>query len=236
MLWARARVSGASRSPALEHGRRWCVIGVLRHELAAEYTRQHRAADGWRSFLRVPNRGLAFGRSLELLLESGNDFLLLRPRGNGNGKACQALLAEMPDVDATPGLAEMSSQGGHVAVPVEVVRIHVGRAQAEQGVLEAAVFDLTAPHRWLADFVRAAGRLVQEQIAWPKAVSLEVALIKVALRLLAWSEGVEQAPVRLSGVEQDADSVMVEVGDPERHALDQLREIVGGLGRSVRDA
>ena len=50
---------------------------------------------------------------------------------------------------------------------------------------------------------------------------------KVALRALAWSEGVEQAPVGLSGIEQDSDAVVVEVGDPERHALDELREVVG---------
>ena len=45
---------------------------------------------------------------------------------------------------------------------------------------------------------------------------------KGALRVSGWSEGVEQRPVGLSGVEQGADAVVVEVGEPERGAFDAL--------------
>ena len=54
-----------------------------------------------------------------------------------------------------------------------------------------------------------------------------------ALRVLAWGEGVEQGPVGFSCVEQDSGAVVVEVGDPERHALDQLGQVVGCFGGTV---
>ena len=57
--------------------------------------------------------------------------------------------------------------------------------------------------------------------------------INPALRVLAWGEGVEQGPVGFSCVEQDSGAVVVEVGDPERHALDQLGQVVGCFGGTV---
>ena len=58
-------------------------------------------------------------------------------------------------------------------------------------------------------------------------------LAKEALRVLAWGEVVEQGPVGFAGIEQDSCAVVVEVGVPERGALDQLGEVVGCLGRPV---
>ena len=56
-----------------------------------------------------------------------------------------------------------------------------------------------------------------------------------ALRVLAWSEVVEEGPVGFAGVEQDSDAVVVEVGDPERDPFDELGEVVGCFGGAVGD-
>ena len=70
------------------------------------------------------------------------------------------------------------------------------------------------------------------QQRWYERLSLP-ALTFMALRVLAWGEGVEQGPVGFSCVEQDSGAVVVEVGDPERHALDQLGQVVGCFGGTV---
>ena len=57
-----------------------------------------------------------------------------------------------------------------------------------------------------------------------------------ALRVLAWGEAVEEGPAGFAGIEQGSDAVVVEVGDPERGALDELGEVVGCLGGSVGDS
>jgi hypothetical protein len=46
----------------------------------------------------------------------------------------------------------------------------------------------------------------------------------------------EHPPVRVSGVEQDTYSVVLEVPKPECHTLDALDQIVEGLGGTVRDS
>ena len=58
----------------------------------------------------------------------------------------------------------------------------------------------------------------------------------LALRVLGWSEGVEECRVGFAGVEECSDSVVLEVGEPERCAFDELGEIVRCLGGSVGDA
>ena len=82
------------------------------------------------------------------------------------------------------------------------------------------------PHR---DSAALSGFLAAQGPKWCRRV-------KVALRALAWGEGVEQGPVWFAGVQQDSGAVVVEVGVPERHALDELGEVVGCLGRPVGDA
>ena len=56
-----------------------------------------------------------------------------------------------------------------------------------------------------------------------------------ALRVAGRSEGVKQRPVGLAGVEQGADAVVGEVGEPERGPFDPFDEIVGRLGGCVGD-
>ena len=46
----------------------------------------------------------------------------------------------------------------------------------------------------------------------------------MALRVFGWGEGVEQSPVGFAGVEQGSDSVVGEVGEPERGAFDAFDE------------
>ena len=48
----------------------------------------------------------------------------------------------------------------------------------------------------------------------------------MALRVLGWSEGVEQCPVGFAGVEQGSDAVVGEVGEPERGSFDALIVLV----------
>ena len=45
---------------------------------------------------------------------------------------------------------------------------------------------------------------------------------KLALRVSGWSEGVEQRPIGFPGVAEGSDSVVGEVGEPERGAFDAL--------------
>ena len=49
----------------------------------------------------------------------------------------------------------------------------------------------------------------------------------LALRVSGRGEGVEQCPVGLAGIEQRPDSVVGEVGEPERGPFDAFDEIVG---------
>ena len=59
---------------------------------------------------------------------------------------------------------------------------------------------------------------------------------KVALRVSGRSEGFEQCPVGFAGIQQGADSVVVEVGEPEGGAFDPFHQIVGGLSGGVGDS
>ena len=58
----------------------------------------------------------------------------------------------------------------------------------------------------------------------------------MALRISEGSEGVEQGPVGVAGVEQGADSVVGEVGEPEGGSFDAFDEVVGGFGGCVGDS
>ena len=56
---------------------------------------------------------------------------------------------------------------------------------------------------------------------------------KEALRELGRSEGVEEGPVGFAGIEQRPDSVVGEVGEPERGPFDPFHEVVCGFGGCV---
>src|SRR5271170_2965567 len=64
---------------------------------------------------------------------------------------------------------------------------------------------------------------------------------KAVLRNLAGSatspddDRTQHAPVRLAGVEQRSDPVVLEVAEPEADPFDALDQVVEGLGRAVGD-
>ena len=60
-------------------------------------------------------------------------------------------------------------------------------------------------------------------------------LFQLALRVLGRGEGVEQCLVGLSGVEQGADFVVVEVSSLEGGAFDAFDQVVSGFGGAVGD-
>ena len=74
-----------------------------------------------------------------------------------------------------------------------------------------------------------------EESPWPNVQLFVMGQGYAALRVLTWSDVVEQGPVGFAGIEQDSGAVVVEVGDPERGALDELGEVVGCFGGAVGD-
>jgi len=50
----------------------------------------------------------------------------------------------------------------------------------------------------------------------------------LAFRVLGRSRGFEVRPVGFPGIQQGADAVVVEVGEPEGAAFDAFGEVVGG--------
>ena len=57
---------------------------------------------------------------------------------------------------------------------------------------------------------------------------------KAALRVSGLDRG-QECPVGFAGVEEASDSVVPEVGEPEREAFDASREVVDCFGRFVGD-